>query len=108
MTEDRLEALVLTQAHREELPSTSKVIDLFNASNQYTAWVLLSWYSVGNNRTVRANSLKLKISPHDASEMVTGYLIQNDMQTPPPPKSKHALKFVWDTFQNISNGKKNQ
>ena len=49
---------------------------------------------------------KLKISPHDASEMVTGYLIRNDMQTPPPPKSKHALKFVWDTFQNISNQKK--
>lgn len=34
MTEDRLEALVLLQAHREELPSTSKVIDLFNASSK--------------------------------------------------------------------------
>ena len=34
MTEDRLEALVLLQAHREELPSTSKVIDLFNAGNK--------------------------------------------------------------------------
>jgi len=34
MTEDRLEALVLLQAHREELPSTSKVSDLFNASGK--------------------------------------------------------------------------
>ena len=40
--------------------------------------------------------------------MVTGYIIQNDMQThSPPPKSEHALKFVWDAFQNISNQKKN-
>ena len=74
------------------------------ASTFVSYWVLILFYQY--NRTVRANSLKLKISPRDASEMVTRYLIQNDMQTPLPPKSEHALKFVWDTFQNISNQKK--
>ena len=34
MTEDRLEALILMQAHREELPSSSKVIDPFNSSSK--------------------------------------------------------------------------
>ena len=34
-----------------------------------------------------------------------GSVIQYDKQTPNPPsaKSQHALKFVWHTFQNISN-----
>ena len=35
--------------------------------------------------------------------MVTEYLLQNNMQTPPPhPKSEHALKFV----SNFSKKKK--
>ena len=33
----------------------------------------------------------------------TGSVIQYDKETPPPTKSEHALKFVWDMFQSISS-----